>query len=72
MDPARARLLRQLPQVDELLRHPTLLPAVTPENLRRFAFATDDRHPADLIEAGSIDNNVREAIAAGLELRKTS
>ena len=30
MDPAHARLLRQLPQVDELLRHPTLLPAVTP------------------------------------------
>ena len=30
MDPDRARLLRQLPQVDELLRHPTLLPAVTP------------------------------------------
>ncbi len=44
-----------------------LLPAVTPENLRRFAFATDDRHPADLIEAGSIDNNVREAIAGGLD-----
>ena len=30
MDPARARLLRQLPQVDELLRHPTLLPALAP------------------------------------------
>ena len=30
MDPKRAALLRQLPQVDELLRHPTLLPAVTP------------------------------------------
>jgi L-seryl-tRNA(Ser) seleniumtransferase len=30
MDPARARLLRQLPQVDELLRHPALLPVVTP------------------------------------------
>ena len=28
MDPARARLLRQLPQVDELLRHPRLLAAV--------------------------------------------
>jgi L-seryl-tRNA(Ser) seleniumtransferase len=28
MDPARARLLRQLPQVDELLRHPHLSPAV--------------------------------------------
>ena len=28
MDPARARLLRQLPQVDELLRHPHLSLAV--------------------------------------------
>ncbi len=30
MDPARAHLLRQLPQVDELLRHPELAPAVGP------------------------------------------
>jgi adenine deaminase len=43
-----------------------LLPAITPENARRFAFSTDDRHPADLIEEGSIDHNVRLAIAAGL------
>jgi len=28
MEPARARLLRQLPQVDELLRHPRLAPLV--------------------------------------------
>lgn len=38
MDPDRARLLRQLPQVDELLRHPTLLPAVSPR-LRALAAA---------------------------------
>ena len=44
-----------------------LIAAVTPENARRFAFATDDRHPADLIEEGSIDHNVRLAIAAGLD-----
>ena len=43
-----------------------LLPAITPENARRFAFATDDRHPADLIEEGSIDHSLRLAIAAGL------
>lgn len=43
-----------------------LLPAITPENARRFAFSTDDRHPADLIDEGSIDHNVRLAIAAGL------
>jgi L-seryl-tRNA(Ser) seleniumtransferase len=30
MDPARARLLRQFPQVDELLRHPGLAPALAP------------------------------------------
>ena len=30
MDPKRASLLRQLPQVDELLRHPQLAPAVNP------------------------------------------
>ena len=30
MDPKRATLLRQLPQVDDLLRHPELVPAVGP------------------------------------------
>jgi L-seryl-tRNA(Ser) seleniumtransferase len=30
MDPKRAALLRQLPQVDDLLRHPALAPAVAP------------------------------------------
>ena len=43
-----------------------LIPAITPENARRFAFATDDRHPADLIDEGSVDHNLRLAIAAGL------
>ncbi|MBN1261187.1 MAG: adenine deaminase [Anaerolineae bacterium] len=44
-----------------------LLPAITPDNARRFAFSTDDRHPGDLVKEGSIDNNVRQAIAAGLD-----
>lgn len=44
-----------------------VLPAVTAANARRFAFATDDRHPADLIDIGTIDNHVRLAIAAGLD-----
>ncbi len=44
-----------------------LIPAITPQNARRFAFSTDDRHPADLIDEGSIDNNVRRAIADGLD-----
>jgi L-seryl-tRNA(Ser) seleniumtransferase len=46
MDPDRARLLRQLPQVDELLRHPALLSAVTPLP-RALAAATIRRHLAE-------------------------
>jgi len=45
----------------------TLLPAVTPENARRICFCTDDRHPGDLLDQGSVDHLVREAIAAGVE-----
>ena len=44
-----------------------LLPIVTPENARRFAFASDDRHPAELLEEGSIDYLLRLAITAGLD-----
>jgi adenine deaminase len=44
-----------------------LLPAITPKNSRRFAFATDDRHPADLQAEGHIDHLVRLAIDAGLD-----
>src|SRR5690606_34905139 len=44
-----------------------LLPLVTPLNSRRIAFCTDDRIPADLIDQGSIDYMVREAIAFGLD-----
>ncbi|WZY00666.1 adenine deaminase [Bacillus sp. FSL W7-1360] len=44
-----------------------LLPAVTPANARRFAFATDDKHLDDLIEEGSIDFNVKKAISLGME-----
>jgi len=45
-----------------------LLPVVTPENSRRICFCTDDRHPADLIDEGSIDMMVRVAIQeAGLD-----
>lgn len=43
-----------------------LLPAVTAENAHCFAFCTDDRHPADLIDQGSIDHCVRLAVASGL------
>ncbi len=42
-----------------------LLPLITPENSRRICFCTDDRHPADLLDIGSIDHMVRMAIAEG-------
>jgi adenine deaminase len=43
-----------------------LLPAVTAASLARFCLCTDDRHPGDLMDSGSIDLLVRKAIAAGL------
>ncbi len=43
-----------------------LLPAVTDDNFHRFAFCTDDRHPADLREQGHIDHVVRRAIERGM------
>lgn len=45
----------------------TLLPLVTPHNSRRICFCTDDRIPSDLLDQGSIDYMVREAIAFGLD-----
>lgn len=45
----------------------TLLPLVTPHNSRRLCFCTDDRIPSDLLDQGSIDYMVREAIAFGLD-----
>ncbi|MBN2005406.1 MAG: adenine deaminase [Anaerolineae bacterium] len=44
-----------------------ILPVVGPANARRFAFASDDRHPAELLDEGSIDHQIRLAIAGGLE-----
>jgi adenine deaminase len=44
-----------------------VLPAVTPENARRFAFCTDDRVPGELLDDGSIDALARMAIGAGLD-----
>ncbi len=45
----------------------TLLPMVTERNHRRISFCTDDRQPSDLLEQGSIDYMVREAIRAGID-----
>lgn len=44
-----------------------LLPLVTPHNSRRICFCTDDRIPGDLLDQGSIDYMVREAIAYGID-----
>lgn len=45
----------------------TLLPLVNERNNRRICFCTDDRMPGDLMEQGSIDYILREAIAFGIE-----
>lgn len=46
----------------------TLLPLVTPDNARRICFCTDDRHPGDIIDQGSVDYLVRTAIRSGVDL----
>jgi len=43
-----------------------LLPLVTCENIDRFFFCTDDRHPRDLMEEGHIDYMIRCAIDHGI------
>jgi len=42
-----------------------LLPLVTSQNAANLSFCTDDRHPADLLGQGSVDDLVRMAIALG-------
>jgi len=44
-----------------------LLPLVTKENVDRFFFVTDDRHPRDLLGEGHINYMVKVAIGAGLD-----
>ena len=44
-----------------------LLPMVTCENLRRCMFATDDRHPHDILNEGHIDFMIRTAIESGID-----
>jgi adenine deaminase len=43
-----------------------LLPVITPANERWLCFCTDDRQPPDLLEEGSIDHLIRQAIAGGI------
>jgi adenine deaminase len=44
-----------------------LLPLINAQNARRIAFCTDDRTPPELLRAGSIDEMLRRAIAAGVD-----
>nr|HRJ43833.1 adenine deaminase [Caldilineaceae bacterium] len=44
-----------------------LLPLITPANHRRICFCTDDRQPGDLLDQGSVDYMLREAIAYGID-----
>jgi adenine deaminase len=44
-----------------------LLPLITPYNIGRCFFVTDDRHPKDILEEGHIDFMVRTAIASGID-----
>lgn len=57
-------LLREGSASRDLLK---LLPGLTPENQRRCLFCTDDRQPADILRRGHIVNNVRMAVAAGVD-----
>ena len=43
-----------------------LIAVVNEHNARRCLFVTDDKHLDDLVQEGSIDHNVRLAIASGL------
>jgi adenine deaminase len=43
-----------------------LLGLLKPEYASRICFCTDDRHPADLVDEGSIDHMIRYAIARGI------
>jgi adenine deaminase len=47
---------------------PALLPLITRDSARRICFCTDDRHPGDLLDQGSVDYLVRSAIRAGIDL----
>ena len=44
-----------------------LLPAITPANLRRCLFCTDEREPADILAHGHISHSLGLAVRAGLD-----
>ena len=44
-----------------------LIRVVTKENAANFSFATDDKHPDELVKEGHIDFSIRKAISLGLD-----
>lgn len=56
-------MIRQGTVAKDLLQ---LIPVVNERNARRCLFVTDDKHLDDLLHEGSINHNVRLAIASGL------
>ena len=44
-----------------------LLPLVNEKNAHRIAFCTDDRHPHDLLDQGTIDYMIRTAVDRGID-----
>ena len=56
-------MIRQGTVAKDLLQ---LIPIVNERNARRCLFVTDDKHLDDLLHEGSINHNVRLAIASGL------
>ncbi len=44
-----------------------LIPAVTPHNVSRFLFCTDDKHLDDILEEGTISNCVQKAVSLGVD-----
>lgn len=44
-----------------------LIRIVSKDNSCHFSFATDDKHPDDLMEEGHIDHSVRKAISLGMD-----
>lgn len=44
-----------------------IVPIITRENSRNFSFATDDKHPDDLLREGHLDYSIKKAISLGLD-----
>jgi L-seryl-tRNA(Ser) seleniumtransferase len=81
MDPKRATLLRRLPQVDELLRHPQLAPAVAPlprslaaavvrqvlAEQRRIISTTATEALPDRLDEAALLHHLQEALLAAAQ-----